>query len=167
MFTTIQRKEVPVKWAFFLTARRPHKMIPRFTMRQLLSEPDLLGNALVTPPLPAWRRLQRVPSSHSALARAAVRIYNHGTRQGGDGLEGRQGQWRTQPSRIRSGSISPLELASQIVKTKAGHCCSARASWKSEGDYRPLDSGSAMLSNERISASMPNLILTSAGSGAR
>jgi len=58
-------------------------------------------------------------------------------------------------------------LASQIVKTKAGHCCSARASWKSEGDYRPLDSGSAMLSNERISASMPNLILTSAGSGAR
>ena len=29
------------------------------------------------------------------------------------------------------------------------------------------DSGSAMLSNERISASMPNLILTSAGSGAR
>src|ERR1700738_3549132 len=64
-FTTIQRKEVPVKWAFFLTARRPHKMIPRFTMRQVLSEPDLLGNALVTPPLPAWRRLQRVPSSHS------------------------------------------------------------------------------------------------------
>jgi hypothetical protein len=167
MFTTMQRKEVPVKWAFFLTARRPHKMIPRFTMRQVLSEPDLLGNALVTPPLPAWRRLQRVPSSHSALARAAVRIYNHGTRQGGDGLEGREGQWRTQPSRIRSGSISPLELASQIVKTKAGHCCSARASWKSEGDYRPLDSGSAMLSNERISASMPNLILTSAGSGAR
>ena len=32
-------------------------MIPRFTMRQVLSEPDLLGNALVTPPLPAWRRL--------------------------------------------------------------------------------------------------------------
>jgi hypothetical protein len=39
------RKELPVKWAFFLTARRPHKMIPRFTMRQVLSEPDLLGNA--------------------------------------------------------------------------------------------------------------------------
>ena len=26
-------------------------MIPRFTMRQALSAPDLLGNALVTPPL--------------------------------------------------------------------------------------------------------------------
>jgi hypothetical protein len=89
-------------------------MIPRFTMRQALSEPDLLGNALVTPPLPAWRGLQRVPSSHSALARAAVRIYNHGTRRGGDGLEGRQGQWRTQPSRIRSGSISPLELGLEL-----------------------------------------------------
>jgi hypothetical protein len=25
-------------------------MIPRFTMRQALSAPDLLGNALVTPP---------------------------------------------------------------------------------------------------------------------
>ena len=32
-------------------------MIPRFTMRQALSAPDLLGNALVTPPLPAWCRL--------------------------------------------------------------------------------------------------------------
>jgi hypothetical protein len=31
------------KIGFFLTARRPHKMIPRFTMRQALSEPDLLG----------------------------------------------------------------------------------------------------------------------------
>ena len=28
-------------------------MIPRLTMRQALSAPDLLGNALVTPPLPA------------------------------------------------------------------------------------------------------------------
>jgi hypothetical protein len=28
-------------------------MIPRFTMRQALSQPDLLGNALVTPSLPA------------------------------------------------------------------------------------------------------------------
>ena len=32
-------------------------MIPRFTMRQALSASDLLGNALVTPPLPAWCRL--------------------------------------------------------------------------------------------------------------
>src|ERR1700730_17433229 len=45
------------KMGVFLIARRPHKIIPRFTMRQVLSEPDLLGNALVTPPLPAWRRL--------------------------------------------------------------------------------------------------------------
>jgi hypothetical protein len=32
-------------------------MIPSFTMRQALSAPDLLGNVLVTPPLPAWCRL--------------------------------------------------------------------------------------------------------------
>src|SRR5438132_774628 len=32
-------------------------MIARFTMRQALSGPDLLGNALVTPPLPACCRL--------------------------------------------------------------------------------------------------------------
>jgi hypothetical protein len=43
-----------------------------------------------------------------------------------------------------------------IPSWRNGRRVSARASWKSEGNYRPLDSGSAMLSNERISASMPN-----------
>jgi hypothetical protein len=42
-------------------------------------------------------------------------------------------------------------------ENKGRTLCSAPASWKIEGDYRPLDSGSAMLSSERISASMPNL----------
>jgi hypothetical protein len=34
-----------------------HMMIRRFTMREALSDKALLGNALVTPPLSAWRRL--------------------------------------------------------------------------------------------------------------
>jgi hypothetical protein len=55
---------------------------------------------------------------------------------------------------------------SRHSSSQAGHCCSARASWKSEGDYRPLDSGSAMLSSERISASMPNFAVVSGGPNA-
>jgi hypothetical protein len=49
--------DLPRKMFWRDKAGRGRRMIPRFTMRQALSAPDLLGNAFVTPPLPAWCRL--------------------------------------------------------------------------------------------------------------